>query len=508
MSFFLRITDFNYTWPSQEYALFENLNLTLESGWTGLVGPNGCGKSTLLRLIAGELNPYAGRLDVPGTVLLCEQRTDEPPDGLADLLCYPDAASGRLASLLHLESDWPWRWDTLSHGERKRAQIAEALWKDPDVLLADEPANHLDAQSRELLSGALSEYRGIGLIVSHDRSLLDCLCGRTLFLDEKPVRLRPGGVSAGLEERGKEDLRNLREFEASKRELKRLEEEARRRAQKVAADAGKNSKKKLDAKDSDMRFKIDTARILGRDGKAGRLKTRMDGRVEAARERVASASLRRNQEGGITIAGRRSSSDRVAELPAGRTDFGGGRGLEWPDLIVGPEDRIAVEGPNGAGKSRLIGLLLEASRSMSAEILSIPQELPEDAGRDLMKRIGGLSREEKGAVFSAVDRLGSDPVRLMSTESPSPGETRKLILALGLARSPEVIVMDEPTNHMDLFSVRHLETALSGFPGALILVSHDKVFLEALTETEWRIVPEGAGGFVGRLDVRSRRNGA
>lgn len=491
---FLHITNLTYGWPSQQQSLFENLNITLESGWTGLVGPNGCGKTTFLRLLSDDLHPDAGQIDLPGVVLLCDQRTDEAPDGLEDLLCFPDAFSGRLVSQLRLEADWPWRWDTLSHGERKRAQIAVALWKDPDVLLADEPTNHLDEESRKLLTAVLSEYRGIGLIVSHDRALLDGLCSQTLFLGEGAPRMRPGGVSAGLEERDKEDLRDRREFEASRRELKRLEAESRRRARKVEADAGKNSKKRLTSKDHDGRAKIDMARVTGRDGKAGRLKSQLDGRLEAARERASSASIRRIHDGGITLTGRRSSSDRIVFLEAGRMDFGDGRGVAWPDLVIGPEDRIGLTGPNGAGKSRLLGLLLEASQSVSAETLVIPQELPEDAGRVLMGEVGSLTREEKGAVFSAVDRLGSNPVRLMGTESPSPGETRKLMLALGLVRRPEWIVMDEPTNHMDLFSVRHLESALRDFPGALLLVSHDRIFLDSLTETEWRIGSEGEQG--------------
>ena len=184
--------------------LFEGLDAAFPTGWTGIVGANGTGKTTLLKLAAGILRPSGGIIRRPGTVGLCEQRTDEAPDGLDDILRLPDGHAAELCGRLALGEDWPARWRTLSHGERKRAQIAVALYREDPVVCLDEPTNRVDGGVRTLLAGALARYREIGLLVSHDRGLLDELCARCLFLDPPRAVLRPGGWSQGREQQQQE----------------------------------------------------------------------------------------------------------------------------------------------------------------------------------------------------------------------------------------------------------------------------------------------------------------
>jgi ATPase subunit of ABC transporter with duplicated ATPase domains len=141
-----------------------------------LTGASGAGKTTVLRLIDGELSPTHGLVQRPEHIVLCPQRTDDPPERLDDFLQATDHAACRWRGILHLGDDWTDRWQHLSHGERKRAQIAVACWQDPDVLLVDEPTNHIDLEARQLLLDALRAFPGIGVIVSHDRDVLDTLC--------------------------------------------------------------------------------------------------------------------------------------------------------------------------------------------------------------------------------------------------------------------------------------------------------------------------------------------
>src|SRR5512133_3129810 len=142
----------SFVYDSAQEPLFEGVSLELGAGWTGVVGPNGSGKTTLLRIIAGELSSTAGQVRLPGDAVYCPQRTDSPSEGLGDLLEDYEGEAAALRARLGVQDDWLARWKTLSHGERKRAQLAVALWGRPGVLLIDEPTNHIDREARALLA--------------------------------------------------------------------------------------------------------------------------------------------------------------------------------------------------------------------------------------------------------------------------------------------------------------------------------------------------------------------
>jgi ATPase subunit of ABC transporter with duplicated ATPase domains len=150
---------------------------------------------------------------------------------------------------------------------------------------------------------------------------------------------------------------------------------------------------------------------------------------------------------------------------------------------------VGVVGPSGCGKTTLIETLLATVCSRDP-ILAIPQELTTEESAELASRIRALSGDALGAVISTVARLGSEPDHILTTSTPSPGETRKLALAAGLLRKPALVVMDEPTNHLDIVSIGCLEEALAAYEGALLLVSHDRAFLEALVSTRWEFVSD------------------
>jgi ATPase subunit of ABC transporter with duplicated ATPase domains len=499
----LTLQSVEFAHPGMTVPLFTDLTVQFPSGWTGIVGANGAGKTTLLKLATGDLTPQSGTVHRHGTALYVAQRTDEPPESLEDFIWAPDAAV--LKARLRVGDDWPDRWPSLSHGERKRAQIAVALWREPAVLALDEPSNHVDAEARELLWRALEEFSGIGLLVSHDRRLLDALCAQCLVLDPPDAVLRPGGITEAMQQQEIEEHSARTASDTLRRTATRLEAEAQRRRviadQKAAASRG-SRQKKIPANDHDGRAMRNLAKMTGKDAYAGRLVAQINQRASKVAAQRADIAVKKRYETGIWVEGASfMPRDFLLRLPAGRLPLGGGRTLHFPDLEIGGTSRIALKGANGLGKSTLVRHVLDRLQLSPDKLVSVPQEISADESRRLLDAVKRLPNDERGRVMTTISRLGSRPSRLLESALPSPGEVRKLLLAIGIVRGPHLIVMDEPTNHMDLPGIRCLEEALADCPCAMLLVSHDEVFLEKITDTEWRLQQDDAGD--SRLSIRN-----
>jgi ATPase subunit of ABC transporter with duplicated ATPase domains len=483
--------------------LFTDLTVQFPSGWTGIVGPNGAGKTTLLKVATGELAAQSGTVHRQGLALYVAQRTDDPPEFFEDFIWAPDA--GVLKARLRISEDWPERWATLSHGERKRAQIAVALWREPVVLALDEPSNHIDAEARRLLWQALQEFGGIGLLVSHDRTLLDELCSQCLLLDPPDAVMRPGGVTEAMEQQENEEKSAQSANEALRRTANRLQTEAQRRRvvaeQKSAASRG-SKQKKIPINDHDGRAMRNLAKMSGKDAYAGKMVAQMNQRAGKVAAQRAEIAVKKRYETGIWVEGASfMPRDFLLRLPAGSLPLGGGRALHFPDLQIGGTSRIALRGPNGLGKSTLVRHLLGQLQLPEEKVVSVPQEISAEDSRALLESVKRLPNDERGRVMTTISRLGSRPARLLESALPSPGEVRKLLLALGIVRGPHLIVMDEPTNHMDLPGIRCLEEALADCPCAMLLVSHDETFLEKITDTDWFLTKDTAGD--SRLEIKA-----
>jgi len=484
--------DLSFTYETGVTELFTGLTLHFTAGWTGIVGANGAGKTTILKLATGELTPSRGLVQAPAGAIYCSQRTDEPPAMLRALLASTDGDACQIRGRLGLEEEWPRRWDTLSHGERKRAQIAVALWRRPRVLAIDEPTNHIDAEARRMLAEALRAYRGVGLLVSHDRELLDTLCRQCLFVEPPEATMRPGGYSTGTEQAEIEAAVRRRQKELAKQEHARLEREAVRRREEASRSNRRRSKRGL-GKDNSERFKRNLARYTGKDGVSGRLLRQLDGRLQQARERQDQIKVKKTYELGIWLPEARSKRDVLFAIPAGSLLLGGGRLLHFPDLAMRPDDRIAVTGANGGGKSTLIRHLVQSLNVPAERVVYMPQEIDAPASGAIMGRARRLPKDKLGRMMTVVSRLGSRPERLLESAEPSPGEVRKILLAVGIAHAPHLVIMDEPTNHLDLPSIECLEEALDQCPCGLLLVSHDERFLGQLTRKRWQLTSaEGA----------------
>ncbi len=467
--------------------LFSELTLHFPQGWTGIVGANGTGKTTLLRLAGGDLRPDRGSVQASGRVVYCAQRTDTPPQRLNAFLRAEDKTSGRLRTLLRVADHAEERWADLSHGERKRIQIAVALWQQPWALALDEPTNHIDAETRDFLQQALQRFDGVGLLVSHDRALLDSLCGQCVFLEPPGAVLRPGGYSQGVRQAEQERSAAARQRQRMEQELGRIERERHSRAQAASQADRKRSKRGLARQDHDARERVNRARVSGKDGQAGRLKAQLAGRARRLQEELGRCTVSRRHDTGIWLPGARSRRDRLVSLPAGALPLGEGRWLRHPPLHLGPADRVGITGPNGAGKSTLLLRLLAETDLDPATVLFLPQELDAGHSHRILTTLRSLDSATLGRVMTLVSRLGSRPERLLDTMDPSPGELRKLWLAMGIMGNPHLVVLDEPTNHLDLPATACLEAALSQCPCGLLLVSHDLHFLHGLCRVRWHI---------------------
>ncbi|MFO0755867.1 MAG: ATP-binding cassette domain-containing protein [Byssovorax sp.] len=218
--------------------LFANVDLHLGPGIAGLVGENGGGKSTLLRILGGELRPDAGSVLLRpegARAILCPQAVEVRDERIPRFALDDGGEASRLRGRLRLDPGAIERWPTLSPGERKRWQIGAALAEEPALLLLDEPTNHLDAEARDVLLAALRRFRGIGVLVSHDRALLDALTTSTICVHQGRVTVHPGAYSEAraawqreAEARGEARARAADEVHARARRL--ADERCRARA--------------------------------------------------------------------------------------------------------------------------------------------------------------------------------------------------------------------------------------------------------------------------------------
>ena len=483
----IQFQNVSFTYERASQPLITDLSVHFTRGWTGIVGANGVGKSAVLKLATGRLKPQQGRVIIPEFAIYCQQRTDDPPEQLSDLIEAMTGDAFEIKGRLGVADDWLERWKTLSHGERKRAQIAVAMWRAPQVLAVDEPTNHLDVEAQNLLFNALSTFHGIGLLVSHDRKLLDDLCWQCLFIDPPDCTLRPGNYSQGAQQASMDAMTAQKQRAKAKQDFLKIKRETTKRRDAASQAHRKRSKRGLALKDHDARGQINLARVTGKDGAAGKRLNQLGGRLSQARKKMDSIQVKKTYNLGIWMPGAISKRNTLFSLPAGSLSLGGDRWLHFPDLMMKPDDRIALTGSNGSGKSTLIGHIMQSLNLPENHVTYVPQEIDINASQEILGQARELPHEKLGQMMTVVSCLGSRPRQLLDSVEPSPGEIRKVLLATGIANVPHFIVMDEPTNHLDLPSIECLEQALIDCPCGLLLVSHDRRFLDVLAHKRWHI---------------------
>ena len=510
-------------------TLFGPLNLTLEPSLCALVGRNGSGKTRLLRLLAGLDEPATGHIERFGShAWVAQQHVISSQTTLAELLGYDaiftarkriDSGDYQPDDLALLDGYWdiverlseafinatlpPFEPDKpaieLSGGERIRALLCGAFTAGADFLLLDEPTNHLDRQGRAWFYDQLSRYQGGVLVASHDRELLEQV-PRILELSASGLRSYGGNYADYQAQRDAEQQAARAALEHAATERKRT----RARMQKEHDDSQRRSAKTLRT--------VDTLNIASFE----RVKYK-----GAAKERIGTWKKQHSEENEALNAAVNKARERVEDdnpvmftLPGSQIPEGK-QVLVLEDLVLqhvpvpplnwrmdGPM-RVALKGPNGCGKSTLLKTLLgevaprSGSCKVSVSCAYLDQHLSRlDLSQSVMTHLN-LSHTplEEGVLRTRLAQLqlGADKV-MLPLAALSGGERLKAALACVLwrAEATQLLLLDEPTNHLDLASVQAIEAALAGFPGALLVVSHDEAFLSGLTLTH-ELVWEEAG---------------
>src|SRR5690348_1760765 len=497
--------------------LLEQVDLTIDAGErVCVVGRNGEGKSTLLRLLAGEIKPDDGEVRVQGGVRVAKLAQEVPQDARGSVFDVVAQGLGELGALLaryhhlleehdldalgavqaQIEAQHGWDLDrrvsqvlerlelpadadfaALSGGMKRRVLLAQALVRAPDVLLLDEPTNHLDVAAIQWLEEFLRAASFSLVFVTHDRSFLRALATRIVEIDRGQVTSWPGDYDNYL----------------------------RRREERLHAQAQANAlfDKKLAQEEVWIRQGIKARR------------TRNEGRVRALQAMRRERAQRREQSGTarMTLATAQASGRKVVE--AKDVDYAWGdkvilRGLSTT-ILRG--DRVGILGPNGSGKSTLLKLLLGQLQPQRGEIelgtgLQIAYfdqhraSLREDwnaldnvaEGREYIE----LEGQRKHVLGYLQDFLFSPERARAPITRLSGGERNRLLLAKLFAQPSNLLVMDEPTNDLDVETLELLEELLAGYQGTLLLVSHDRAFLDNVVSSTLALEGEGRiGEYVG-----------
>ncbi|MEL6185693.1 MAG: ATP-binding cassette domain-containing protein [Myxococcota bacterium] len=475
-------------------VLFENLDLHLTPGWTGVVGPNGGGKSTLLELLGGDLHPTGGRVERTPEALrgaLVPQGVEAWSSAVANFAEDWSKSACKTRRRLGLEDIDEARWSSLSPGWKKRWQMACALVTEPDLLLLDEPTNHVDASTHALFVDALRRFDGVGVVVSHDRAFLEALCSRT-------VRVRDGRVSSYASPYGDarrlwtQEARASAEHRSSRLRAMRATAEQldqqRRRAEAASRSISARRRMKS-AKDAD-------GRSVGRKVRAAQAEAQLSQRArvirhEAEKARDALSALappKREHAGPVWVESERASSRRTLLRWVAPTVTRGDRTvLRGVELDLGPTDRVHLEGANGAGKTTALLALRDEAQLRKRSCLFLPQEHTEAEKERLVANVRALLPDARGRVLQCAARLGFDADRWASVHRVSPGEARKLHLAWAFGQPHHLLLLDEPTNHLDTETIERVEEALLGFSGALVLATHDVHLATQVTSSTWRV---------------------
>jgi ATPase subunit of ABC transporter with duplicated ATPase domains len=473
--------------------LFHSVDLRLVPGFYGLVGENGSGKSTLLRVLSGALRPDEGRvLHAPDDALVvtCEQSVHALDDDIVALAARRDGEAIRLRATFDLDEVQIDRWPTLSPGERKRWQVASALGRTPDVLILDEPTNHLDIPARQRLLAALASFRGVGILVSHDRALLDALTSRTLRIRQGLVAEMPGGYSAARAEWERQDAAQRDRRQALRAEVdsaaRKLADARRRRGGAEGATSSRTQMK--GPRDHD-------GRSSARKGATARAEASLGHEVGARRSELARKTIAlavaelapRSLGGPLFVGWVPCPRTRVLSLHARELRAGQAPCLHDIAIDVARDARVRIAGPNGTGKTTLLRALVANETGANDRVFYLQQDASEESDMRALDAVRALGPGERGRVLSFVAALGVDPARLLASKQPSPGEARKLRIAEALGGGVWALVLDEPTNHLDLPSIERLERALESYPGALVVVTHDDGFARACRCETWNI---------------------
>jgi len=487
-------------------VVFDAVTLGVDEGdRIGIVGRNGDGKSSLLAMLAGRREPDAGRVTVRGGVrvgVLDQADVLDDADTVArvvvgDVPEHEWAGDPRTRDVIAgLLGDVPWdaTIGALSGGQRRRVALAALLVGDHDILALDEPTNHLDVEAIAWLAGHLRRRwpanAGGLLVVTHDRWFLDEVCTATWEVHDRIVEPFEGGYAAYILQRVERD-RMAAATEQRRKNLARKELAWLRRG--------------APARTSKPRFRIDAANALIAD-------------VPEIRDGVQLRSLAVSRLG-----------KDVVDLLDASVSYGDREVLRDVEWRIAPGERTGILGVNGAGKSTLLGLVDgsiapsagRVKRGKTVRVATLTQRLDEleehldDPVRVVLGRLrtsytlGSGSKAQELTPSQLLERLGFSSAQLSTpVKDLSGGQKRRLQLLLILLDQPNVLILDEPTNDLDTDMLAAMEDLLDSWPGTLLVVSHDRYFLERVTDQQYAILDTRLRHLPGGVDEYLRLRAA
>lgn len=506
-------------------TILDDVSFSLEKGQkVGLVGYNGTGKTTLLKIIAGVVEPDGGEITIRrganlgympqdtslvsdetvsdylrriSGMKVLEEQLDKSPDALSQYesrngYAFDHRMDMTLAGFGLQNVSGDRSINSLSSGQKSKVFMAGVLLSDPDILILDEPTNNLDLPALIWLEDFLMRSDAACIIVSHDRLFLDRIVRKIFEIDwnTRKLKITSGRYSDYLERKEKESVRQLEEHEAQQDEIKRLSDQARKKKYEAAQGAryaGTDNDKFLRG------FKRDRAAKSGKAAKAIEKRIEQMDIVEKPVERDAFRIYIKpsRPEGSQDI----NLRDVVVEYSA-------------DGFHVGPVSahmqygsRTLILGLNGSGKSTLLKVISGELKPLEGEVIvgnalvigNLMQEhdnLPrEESIKDFLMRRGGVEIQNAYALAVKFGFKAEEIDKEISALSP--GGRARLLFALFSALSANVLLLDEPTNHLDLEALEALEEAVSQYEGTIILVSHDRYFLEKFRATDTYVLSDG-----------------
>lgn len=470
-------------------TILDNVSVTVQTGdRLGVVGDNGAGKSTLLGVLTGLIKPDAGQVRSEGGVRVA-QLAQQPTFGdvTAREALGDDWEGVAVLDRLGLSHRVDDRLQTMSGGEQRRVALAQALVQPADLLVLDEPTNHLDIDAIDWLEERLASFKGGLLLVSHDRHLLDAVTTRVIEVDAGNLHHHEGGYRHYLERKAQR-LAAAEKAETVRQNLARREREwllrgapARTRKPKAhiaRAEALQHDNRRRTLRDDALNLHADTPRL----------------------------------------------GNRVIELFNVSVAAGDNTLIENFEIKLDPDERLGIVGPNGTGKSTLLDVFAGRTTPTAGTVKvgsTVQLSYFDQLGRELdpndrlIDAFTGGARDPDWRDKALLERFWFDRTTQFSPIGElSGGERRRLQLVMVLAEDPNVLLLDEPTNDLDLDTLRSLEDFLDDWPGAVVVVSHDRAFLERVV-TDVIVVDESTtagrvpGGFAHWLEQRraNRRRG-
>jgi ATPase subunit of ABC transporter with duplicated ATPase domains len=478
--------------------LFDAIHLSLAGGdRVALVGANGVGKSTLLKLLAGQLQPTQGSIVHQGKLYDLPQistlREGLQAETVFDFLNRVSSEWWEIEHLLETRFctrlDWSLAMQDLSGGELTKLFLAVGLAQSPDLLLLDEPTNHLDYQGLEAMRQALCQFAGAFVIVSHKPFFLDQVATTTWELTATGLQIYGGNYSFYREQKRLEQVANLRSHETARKQLKRIQASALREQERAAHSSGNGRKQHLQGNLP----KIVAGGFKRRaEATAGKLKLKYDSAIADAAQNVADTKVKTSKATKIQLEPHSPKHRTLIGLNQANLWVGDRLLLQNLQLRIESGDRIAIAGANGSGKSSLVKAILstDAAATLQGEVrLATMKIMYLDQSYALVDRTQTLleNMQQANSVLSYQllrQQLGhflffNDDV-YKSASVLSGGELARLAIAMITISELDLLILDEPTNNLDIPTVEQMVAALNDYPGALWVISHDLDFLSQI----------------------------